>query len=55
MLHQTRYGCLDLAEIVMCGQKEPDARHSAEIKDVYKVNKLSFLEVHLSYLYVHAI
>ena len=55
MLHQTRYGCLDLAEIAMHGQKEPDAGRSAEIKDVYEVNKLNFLEVHLTYLYVQTI
>ena len=55
VLHQTRYGCLDLAEIAMHGQKEPDAGRSAEIKDVYKVNKLNFLEVHLTYLYVQTI
>ena len=55
MLRQTRYGCLDLAEIAMCGQKEPDAGCSAEIKDIYEVNELSFLEAHLAYLYIHAI
>ena len=55
VLHQTRYGHLDLAEFTMHGLKEPDARCSAEIKDVYEVNELSFLEAHLSYLYIHAI
>ena len=55
MLHQTRYGCLDLAEIVMHGQKEPDTRRSAEIKDVYEMNELNFLEVYLAYLYIQTI
>ena len=32
VLCQTRYDFLDLAEFTMCGQKEPDAGHSAEIK-----------------------
>ena len=32
VLCQTRYDYLDLAEFAMCGQKEPDTRHSAEIK-----------------------
>ena len=32
VLHQTRYGYLDLAEFTMHGQKEPDTRCSAKIK-----------------------
>ena len=47
--------CLDLAEFAICGQKEPDNRRSTEIKDVYKVNELNFLEVHLTYLYIQTI
>ena len=52
VLCQTKYVTLDLAEFVIHGLK--GARHRAQCRDqvVYKVNKLSFLEAHLGYLYI---
>ena len=55
MLCQTRYDSIDLAEFAMHGQKGARHRVQCRDQDVYKVNKLSFLEAHLAYLYVHAI
>ena len=45
----------DLAEFVMCGQKGARHRVQCRNQDVYEVNKLSFLEAHLVYLYIHTI
>ena len=55
MLHQTKYGSLDLAEFTMHGQKVARLRAQCRDQDVYKVNKLSFLEAYLTYLYIHTI
>ena len=55
VLCQTRYDSIDLAEFAMHGQKGARHRVQCRDQDVYKVNKLSFLEAHLAYLYVHAI
>ena len=55
MLCQTKYNSMDLAEITMHELKVARCQVQCRDQDVYKVNKLNFLEVHLTYLYVHAI
>ena len=55
MLCQTKYNSLDLAEFVMHELKVARCQVQCRDQDVYEVNELSFLEAHLTYLYVHAI
>ena len=55
VLCQTKYNSLDLAEFVMHELKVARCQVQCRDQDVYEVNELSFLEAHLSYLYIHAI